>query len=183
MSTYYSFYAAVKKGDIIEAVGPYKRCGDEYTLVPLLERSRSFIDWGGFDAWKLPVSMMAEKQKDFFSYSMNGDPRDRTSIAYYMEYDEMLKLATDGIVRGYVTVDELDIAAKSNYDPEVLWDICVITPEAVAEMVPEERGKYGHIAYVESNSSRYIARQIIEMTDGMHLYPETDDLYYVIAVE
>ena len=41
MSTYYSFYAAVKKGDIIEAVGPYKRCRDEYMLVSLLERSRS----------------------------------------------------------------------------------------------------------------------------------------------
>ena len=33
--------AEKKKGDIIEAVGPYKRCGDEYMLVPLLERSRS----------------------------------------------------------------------------------------------------------------------------------------------
>ena len=43
MSTYYEFYAAVNKGDKIEAIGPYIKKDGEYRLLPILTRSRSFI--------------------------------------------------------------------------------------------------------------------------------------------
>ena len=49
MSTYYDFYLAVKKDDKIEAIGPYIRKEGEYRLVPIVSRSRSFIDIDDYD--------------------------------------------------------------------------------------------------------------------------------------
>ena len=55
MSTYYEFYVGKKIDEKYEAVGTYVRRGEEYRLIPLLDRSRSFISWNDFGAWPLPV--------------------------------------------------------------------------------------------------------------------------------
>ena len=79
MSTYYDFYAArVTDEDMIEAIGPYVRFGEENRLVPIVSRSRSFIHWNEFGAWVLPVSKIPEYQQEFFTMkdgmTMSGIP-------------------------------------------------------------------------------------------------------------
>ena len=62
---------------------------------------------------------------------------ERYSLATFISYSGVCALADDGIEQGYVTLEELDSAAKSGYDPDVLWDIWVRSPEMIAEMDAE----------------------------------------------
>ena len=67
MSAYYEFYIGVNKGDKVEVIGPFIRKDGEYKLTPILTRSRSFIDWGDFPSWQLPIKMMEPEQEECFT--------------------------------------------------------------------------------------------------------------------
>ena len=133
MSTYYDFYLAVKKDDKIEAIGPYIRKEGEYRLVPIVSRSRSFIHFDEFGYWELPIEKMAEDQACFFTCE-GWTGEERHSISCYVPYEEIQAMASDGLVQGYVTLEELDMVAANDYSLDSLWDIWVKTPEMVAEM-------------------------------------------------
>ena len=181
MSTYYEFYAAVKQDEKIEAIGPYIRKDNEYRLVPILTRSRSFINFNEFGCWELSVEQMAEEQVEFFSTEgWTGDKRQ--SISYHIPYKEICALADDGLIQGYVTLEELNTAAASGYHPDALWDIWVRTPEMVAEMDPETRKEYGHIAYIDHCSTGYICRQLINAVDPIEYGYESEDICFIVRV-
>ena len=181
MSTYYEFYVGKKINDKYEAVGPYVRRGEEYRLIPVLDRSRSFISWNDFGAWPLPVEKIADDQMEFFT-TEGWQGEERYSLAYYLSYEEILALADDGITQGYVTLEELDEVARSNYHPDALWDIWVKTPEMIAEMDTEERKQYGHIAFVDYNSTGYICRQLINAVDPYEYGIDGKDLIFIVRI-
>lgn len=181
MSTYYEFYAAVRKGDKVEAIGPYIRKDGKYHPVPIISRSRSFISFNEFDCRELPVEQMAEDQVEFFSTEGWIDDK-RQSISYYVPFKEICALADDGLVRGYVTLEELDAVAKSDYHPDALWDIWVSTPDMVAEMDPEARKNYGHIAYIDRCSTGYICSQLINTVDPVEYGYEYEELCFIVRV-
>ena len=119
MSTYYDFYAAVKKDDKIEAIGPYIRRDGEHQLMPIVTRSRSFISIDEFGCWDLPIEKMDDNQVCLFTCEVwVGD--ERQSIACYIPYEDIRALADDGLVQGYVTLEELDMVAASNYSQDAL---------------------------------------------------------------
>ena len=114
MSTYYDFYVGVKKDDKIEAIGPYIRKDGEYHLVPIVSRSRSFIHFDEFGYWDLPIEMMADDQVEFFT-SEGWTSDERHSISCYIPYEDIRAMADDGLVQGYVTLNELDMVAANDY--------------------------------------------------------------------
>ena len=181
MSTYYEFYAAVEKDGKIEAIGPYTRKDGEYRLIPLLSRSRSFIQWDEFGYWNLPIEKMAEDQIEFFT-DTGWLSDDRQSIAYYIPFKDIAALADDGLVQGYVTLDELNIVSASHYSQDALWDIWVKTPEVAAEMDPETRKQYGHISYIDHCSTGYICSQIVNMVDPIEYGYEREELCFIVRV-
>lgn len=181
MSTYYEFYVGKKTNDKIEAIGPYARNGEVYSLIPVLSRSRSFIDWEEFDAWTIPIEMMTDDQLDFFSSEgWTGD--ERYSLSYSIPYEDICAMASNGIRQGYVTLEELDEAASSDYDPDVLYGLWVRTPEMIAEMDPEERKKYGHIAFVDHLSTGYICGQLINAVDSYDYETNVKDLVFIVRI-
>ena len=181
MSTYYDFYLAVKKDDKIEAIGPYIRKEGEYRLVPIVSRSRSFIDIDDFDGWNLSIDQMAEDQVELFTD--DGWLKDECqSIAYYVPYEEIRAMASDGLVQGYVTLEELDMVAKAECGADAFWDIWVRSPEVAAEMDPETRKEYGHVAYIDRCSTGYICRQLINVVDPFDYGFEVKDLYFIIRI-
>lgn len=181
MSTYYEFYAAVNRDDRIEAIGPYIRERDEYRLVPILSRSRSFISFNEFGCWGLPIEKMAKDQVKFFT--TEGWVSDELqSISYFIGYKEICALADNGLVQGYVTLEELDEVAKSGYHPDALWDLWIRTPQMIAEMDPETRKGYGHIAYVDQCSTGYICQQLISAVDSYEYSFAGEDLYFIVRV-
>lgn len=181
MSTYYDFYIGVKKDDKIEAIGPYIRKDGEYHLVPIVSRSRSFIHFDEFGYWEMPIEMMADDQVEFFtSEGWNSD--ERHSISCYIPYEDIRAMADDGLVQGYVTLDELDMVAANDYSQDSLWDIWVKTSEMVAEMDPETRKEYGHIAYIDHYSTGYICRQLINAVDPYEYGFEDKDLCFIVRV-
>lgn len=182
MSTYYEFYLGIMKDDKIEAIGPYFKQDGVYHLRPILERSRSFINWNEFDSWPLPVEKMAADQISFFSTESWDDSEERQSIAKYIPYDEISDMADDGLVQGYVTLDELDAAAENDYHMDVLWDLWVRTPQMVAEMDPETRKQYGHIAYIDHLSTGYICRQLLNAVDQFEYSISSKDLCFIVRI-
>lgn len=181
MSTYYDFYAAVKKDDKIVAIGPYILKDGEYQLMPIVTRSRSFISIDEFGCWDLSIEKMADDQIEFFTCEgWTGD--ERQSIARYIPYDEVRALADEGLVRGYVKLEELDLVAASNYSQDALWDIWVRTPEMIAEMDAEKRKEYGHIAYIDHFSTGYICSQLINTVDPLEYGYETEDLCFIVRI-
>ena len=182
MSTYYDFFAAkITEEDMIEAIGPYIRSGEEYRLVPIISRSRSFIHWDEFGAWALPVNRIPEHQQEIFTDEGWNDD-ERHSIAYFITYDEAASMAGDGLIRGYVTLDELDTVIRSNYDPDTFWDLWVRSPETIAEMDAETRKQYGHIAFIDRCSTEYICRQLIEAVDPIEYSIERSKLCFIVRV-
>lgn len=91
-------------------------------------------------------------------------------------------MADEGLVRGYVTLDELDFAAAQDYDPNYLDNIWVRTPEMVAEMDPDMRRGYGHIAFNDQFSTGYICRQLMNAIDPVELDLNEEDLCYVVRI-
>ena len=181
MSTYYEFYIGMNKGDKVEVIGPYIRKDGEYKLTPILTRSRSFIDWDDFPAWQLPIKMMEADQEKFFT-SEGWFDKGRYSISSVVPYYDVCAMADGGLVQGYVTLDELDFVAAKEYDPDILDDLWVRTPEMVAEMDPEMRREYGHIAYNDQFSTGYICRQLMNAVDPIELDLNEENLCYVVRI-
>ncbi|MBR0455535.1 MAG: hypothetical protein IJJ01_02630 [Firmicutes bacterium] len=181
MSTYYEFYAAVEKDGKIEAIGPYIRKDGEYRLTPILSRSRSFIQWDEFGYWDLQIEKMAEDQIEFFT-DTGWISDERQSISYYIPYKDIAALADDGLVQGYVTLDELNMVSAAHYSQDALWDIWVKTPEVAAEMDPETRKQYGHIAYIDRCSTGYICSQLANMVDPIEYGYESEELRFIVRV-
>lgn len=182
MSTYYEFYVAARRDDKIEAVGPYVRKEDgSFRLTPLLTRSRSFIQWNEFGAWELQVEKMTEDQLEHFTDTGWFDER-RRSIAYFIPYREICAMADDGLVQDYVTLDELDRVARNDYDPECFWDLDVRSPQAAAEMDPETRKGYGHIAYVDRNSTGYICSQLLNTAEPIDYGLKEEEMCFIVRV-
>lgn len=181
MSTYYEFYAAAEKDGKIEAIGPYIRKDGEYRLTPILSRSRSFIQWDEFGYWNLPIEKMAEDQIEFFT-DTGCISDERQSISYYILYKDIASLADDGLVQGYVTLEELNMVASEHYSQDAIWDIWVKTPEVAAEMDPETRKQYGHIAYIDRYSTGYICSQLINMVDPIEYGYESEELRFIVRV-
>ena len=182
MSTTYEFYVGRKtKEGKIEAIGPYARREDGYHLIPIFERSRSIINWDEFAGCKISPEEFTDEQKEYFTTDVwCGD--ERYSLATFLLYSDVCSLADDGIEQGYVTLDELDSAAKSGYDPDVLWDIWVRSPEMIAEMDAEERKGYGHIAFIDHCSTGYICRQLINTVDPYDYGARSEDFGFIVRI-
>lgn len=181
MSTYYEFYAAAEKDGKIEAIGPYVCKDGKYRLTPILSRSRSFIQWDEFGYWDLPIEKMAEDQIEFFT-DTGWISDERQSISYYIPYKDIAALADDGLVQGYVTLEELNMVASEHYSQDAIWDIWVKTPEVAAEMDPETRKQYGHIAYIDRCSKGYICSQLINMVNPIEYGYDSEELRFIVRV-
>ena len=54
------------------------------------------------------------------------------------------------------------------------------TPEMIAEMDAEERKQYGHIAFVDYNSTGYICRQLINAVDPYEYGIDRKELVFIV---
>lgn len=183
MSVYYDFYPAAKVGNKYKIIGNYIMKDSGYTLYPVLSRSSSFINREDFYFRQLSLDEISDEDMECLTtrgwFDEDGEPQ---SIAYLITMDELEKLAGDGVVRGYVELDTLDGIVQSNYDPEWLFNLLVLTPERVAEMAPEERQQYGHVAILDNASTEYIASILLETINNLRYADFWDgDLYLIMT--
>lgn len=184
MSTYYCFYLVRKNDDgLFEPVGNYyKNKSGEYNFSPIYCRSRSFISANEFEIemCRMPVDEMNDELKKYFSstgWSEDGEPY---STAHYTSLNNFIDLIGErGLVKGYVTFDDLDFLARNKFDQEVLtWgEYSLYSPEYVAELPIEKRKDYAHIAFLDTMSTEYIANAVVEAVSEMTM---PQDKYYIV---
>lgn len=162
MSTYYSFYAGkITTDGIFKVLGPYMINKDgEKRLHSFFWRSRSFIRWDDFNACPIPIEKMDEEVRKFCVDGIDTD----YSIGYWISAAELLRMANDEPIRGYLPVKEAIMLVQSNYDPEVIeWEISKPIPsEIVAGMTEAERGNYAFVSYIDRGAAEYQAAKIID---------------------
>lgn len=189
MSTYYDFYVARKnKQGQFRIVGPAKYSKDgQFRFYPAASRSRSFIDW---DEWcdimrKVDISEIDPEETNFsimaLDYTWTDKANDFRSISYVCKYSDIVNLSEKGnagLYIGYATLEDVYAVSRLNYYVEDYYDIHFFPADVVAEMQPEERAKYGKVAYRVTNSAAYIADKIISAVSNMFFDEEN---YYIIC--
>jgi hypothetical protein len=180
MSVYYEFYAAKKiEEDGIEKIKLVSSIFDaetkKHNIEPLLWRSGGFIDGIGIrDCMsQLPITMIAKEDLDILTIDYSGD--NPYSLALYIPYSEAVMKADAGLVKGYATLEEIHMLSQND-----IWydNIVVLSSDMVAEMQPDERKKYGHIAFIDKQSVGYIFNVIAENISSHSLF---DDKYYIVC--
>lgn len=182
MKTTYDFYIGeITKDGKVRIIGPYFRIGNSYILTPVITRSALLIEFDELAAWRLHVEEMAEDQLELMSH-VEADSGKRKSNAYFLTYEEVWDMVGDGLVKGYVPLEDLDTMAKNDNNPDMVEDLNVRTAEMIAEMDAETRKGYGHVAYVDAQSADYICSRLF-----FAAYPEiwnrTEDSIVFIAIE
>lgn len=186
MSTYYCFYPARKNAnDKIELIGNFINDQDgKPRLQPIIERSRSFIDWDDIDMNPLSIDDMDPKwisnmtEKSFFS----DNPDEIHSIAYYLPLSQIQMQSNDGVKRGYMTLEDVNTLAANNYCLDDWYYEELLSADVVAEMNDEDRKKYGHTAFIDTNSKEYIYNVIATAVDPYEYNTENFGNLYIVCL-
>jgi hypothetical protein len=170
----YEFYIGhIADNGEVSVVGPYLKIADKYMLAPILGRADFAVDIDDLPLNVLSLETIKPEQREFLCRKQpDGTLKPK---AMFMIYDEVFDMAeNEGLVRGYVTLSELDEAIKNDYESEVVDGFVIHTPEMVAEMTSSQRSEYGHIAFIDRASAGYICRALIHSVDqydvGMNPY-------------
>ena len=182
MSTYYTFYAAkISQDNEIKILGPFAiDKDDKFQLFPILSRSRSFINIDEFDSFCYPVneSMLSKEELS----KLHESAEFYNGMYYYLPYSDVKGHATNGLVRGYATLDQIKYAAECGYDLFCDWMYPIYPPEVAAEMPPEEKKKYGQISYIDTMSTGYLCEQLILHADPWNYDISENEFCYLLTI-
>ena len=184
MSTYYTFYIAEKQPD--DKFG-YKGLYDgKGNIRPVISRSRSFIDSDDIHCYD---TVTEDRLSDEFRKALFGPEEDTEDKKWYpnmylIPFSTISSIGSSGgLKRGYTDLETLDIVTKNNYDPEIISEHIykLASPDFIAELSPEERAKYGHIAYIDYNSTEFLFSFIADYVNE-NTY-ETKNTYIICVIE
>ena len=150
---------------------------------PVLWRSQSFIDMEFFttELLMIPNENFDDSCKDYFSgrydslyqsLSNDEDVNNAPSYVYELNENTIYNLGkTNGIVSGYVPLDELKAFHQAECPQEYLtWQMSKpLPPEVFIEIPDEEKRKYGRIYTVDTYSKEYVCSVLREILDDIFL--------------
>lgn len=179
MSVYYDFYfgklnTESKKMDMI---GP-KIDGKLHSFY---NRSRSFIDGEEIE------DNMALWGSEYFTdefWTELGYKKDdayRPNI-HLLNMKQVSNNVTRGLVKGYVTLDDLKYLSANDYDEDAVDGVMLYKSDVVAEMEESIRKEYVLFAAVNTRKFGYICGIATELFDDYDYKGNSDD-YYMICVK
>lgn len=188
MSSYYMFYLAKKNDEgKIKIVGPAVLAENgEFKIKPALIRSRSYIEWEDWGFMNcLPIQMMADD--DFTKvlctsdHSWGSEPNIQSDACYcsYKEIANIARAEKMGLKVGYAPLNEVGYVAENGYCLQDKYEIEFHSADFAAELCPEERVKFGKVAFLEINSVGYICNQLV---NAFHDLVFSSNRYYVVCV-
>lgn len=190
MSTYYSFYLGARDDkDKMCVVGPYyyNVKEGETKLGTLYETSQSFIQDDDIRNRMdlLNVEEIAEKDLDRLSFEPYFEDRPRASKTYYAPLSEFHALAdknNNGLYIGYVCMADMKYVIEENYRLLDRYDVDLVSADVVAEMTPEDRRKYGKIAFTAISDASYVAHLVVKAAESLleYVYGEDKKRYYIL---
>ena len=70
----------------------------------------------------------------------------------------------DIVIRGYLTYNEMEMLIRTDYSLDVIeYELSNVLPaEVYAKMGAEDRTEYGHVGYINENSTKYICNVLSE---------------------
>ena len=187
MSVYYDFYIAKrnKNSHKVDLIGPYIKKGKEFKPSSILWRTSSCIEWDEFYSELIPMELMSSEVEELASIkAMNGD---KYSVGNWVPLNT-LSTINDMVIRGYAPLEDIANLVRTEYSSEYIsYGMATPMPaEAYAEMSEEDRRKYGHTAYVEEYSEKYIGpilRAIAEDFVTSEDYDmDTEELGFLVTV-
>ena len=157
MSEYFSFYLAKRNDDgVFESLGPWGMKDDKLIPMPLVVRSRSYMNGLRENLGATnDLTKVEESIRDVF-----GD--EEYFEVGWIAMEDILNLAkTKGFKEGYVLKEKLDYIYK-NQDNEDDYDLDIYDDEYVsirryAEMSEKERKLYAYHRWIDLDSKEYLA--------------------------
>lgn len=157
MSEYFKFYLAKKNKDgVFESLGPWGMKDDKLIPMPLVVRSRSYMNGLRENLGATnDLAKVEESIRDVF-----GD--EEYFEVGWIAIEDILNLAkTKGFKEGYVLKEKLDYIYK-NQDTEDDYDLDIYDDEYVsirryAEMSEKERKLYAYHRWIDLDSKEYLA--------------------------
>ena len=187
MSTYYDFYVGEKdrKSGEIDIVGPYKKENEKFVLKfvldPIISRSRSFIEWDGFEAFLIPVDKMSEELKRVGSVSFE-DGTEPYSLTYWIDAAHV-RAQKSAIIRGWIKRKDAVVLAQSKYDLDFIHGQLQtpLSDEAYNFLSDEDKDEYTYVCYEDVLSADYIKARLNEFVD-FDVYEDNDKEYGIIVI-
>lgn len=190
MSTYYSFYLGARDdAGKMCVVGPYYYSvkAGETKLGTLFETSQSFIDDDVFRNTMdlLGVDEIAEKDLDRLSFEPLFEDQPRVSTTYYaplLDFHAIANKNNNGLYIGYACIADMKYIIEENYRLLNRYDVDLVSADVAAEMTPEERRKYGKVAFTAISDASYVANLVVKAAEGLlkHEYGKDKDRYYIL---
>lgn len=176
MSVYYDFYLGKKENDKIRLVGPIV----DNKLHSFYNRSASFFN--GDDIYdymdRLPEQLIAEENiKDL---GFTGLTNEYISSSFYIKLVDAVKLANPGLVKGYVTLDDLEYLSTNDYSEDAIDDVRIFKPDYIAELPTNKRKQYVLFAAVSTRGIKYVFNIASEIFDDL-LFSDDKESYYIIC--
>ena len=179
MSIYYDFYLGKinKESKKMDMIGPKI----EGKIHSFYNRSRSFIDGEGVE------DNMELWGSEYFSdefwaelgYKKENDYRPNI---YVLNMKQVLDKVTRGLVKGYVTLDDLKYLSANDYDEDAIDSVMIYKADVVAEMEESIRKEYVSFAAVNTRKFGYICGVAAELFDDYN-YKVSGDDYYMICIK
>lgn len=157
MSEYFKFYLAKKnKNEVFESLGPWGMKDNKLIPMPLVVRSRSYMNG-------LRENLGATNDSTKVEESIRNIFGDEEYFEVgWIAMEDILNLAkTKGFKEGYVLKEKLDYIYK-NQDTEDDYDLDIYDDEYVsirryAEMSEKERKLYAYHRWIDLDSKEYLA--------------------------
>lgn len=157
MSEYFSFYLAKRNDDgVFESLGPWGMKDDKLIPMPLVVRSRSYMNGLRENLGATnDLTKVEESIRDVF-----GD--EEYFEVGWIVMEDILNLAKNkGFKEGYVLKEKLDYIYKKQ-DKEEDYDLDIYDDEYVsirryAEMSEKERKMYAYHRWIDLDSKEYLA--------------------------
>lgn len=177
MSTYYSFYIGKqnKKTKEITIIGPKL----ENELHSFYSRSGSFIDWEEIqeNMDRISPDIITKESWQALGYHSDDDYKPTT---YILSINHATNYATGGLVKGYVTIEELNYLANNNFNEDAIEDVCIYKPEVIAEIKNSKRDEYVMFAAISTRTFGYICQIALELIEPLRYHKDKEVYDYII---
>ena len=178
MSVYYDFYLGKlnKESKKMDMIGPTI----EGKIHSFYNRSQSFIDGeeveDNMELWG-PQYFSDE----FWTELGYKNENDYKPNIYVLNIKQVSNKVTRGLVKGYVTLDDLKYLSANDYDEDAVDSVVLYKADVIAEMEESIRKEYVLFAAVNTRKFGYICSIATELYDDFDYKGNSDD-YYIICI-
>lgn len=178
MSVYYDFYLGKmnEESKKIDIIGPKI----EGRLRSFYNRSQSFID-GEEVEYNMALRGPEGFSDEFWAELGYKKENDYRPNVYVLNMKLVSDYVTRGLVKGYITFDDLKYLSANDYDEDAVDSVMLYKSDVVAEMEESIRKEYVLFAAVNTRKFGYICGIATELLDDYDYKGNGDDYYMICA--